>query len=87
MKVRNPRVEGASVEPYGEYQPEEKEMGRREIEIEGRTFICVATLPFGFFQIKSAQGGPTPAELKGNWMTVHDCQRAITTYMGKLKNA
>lgn len=84
MKIRNPAVEGGDVEPFGEYEPEEGEMGRREIEVQGRKFICVASLPFGFFTIKIAQGGPVPSELKGNWMTVHDCKRAIASYMGKL---
>lgn len=83
--IKNPRIEG---EEYPEYQPEQGEMGRREIEIEieGRKFLVIASVPFGFFKIKFAAGGLVPEELAGSFTTVHDAERAIKVYVGKLNS-
>lgn len=82
-KIRNPRVEG---DDFPEFEAEEGEVGRRVVEVNGQSFICIASEPFGFFKIKLAGGGHVPQELAGSFTTVHDVERAIKVYVGKLNS-
>lgn len=79
---KNPKIEEDN---YPDYEPEEDEMGRRQIIAEdGESFTIVQLQRFALWEIKRDNvGGPLPEALKGSFTSVHSAELAIKVYLGQ----
>ena len=82
MAVKNPTEIKAGEEIIpAEVEKYEDETARREIEVNGKSFVVVATDPFGLWQIKSTSG-KLPKVLEGQRFTSPvEAETEITKYL------
>lgn len=82
-KVKNPKTDAFVTynEPLDTFEPEEDEIGRREVETaEGEQFTIVSKDPYALWEIKN-RTNKVPKQLEGLYTSVSEAQRAIDSYV------